>query len=212
MIIKRSPPPEAEACLCRRYASSQKGGTLIRAEVADLETHEHWLTSGRYRPKRCPRCGSPMHVHDRRRRVLLAGPTSSSQTEVARFRCANRDCHAIWQVLPAFLARHLWRAWQVVEKAAWRDRAEVDEATTEIPERTCQRWRARLASSARVLVALLGTAGSAALDAVAAAVGLDGTRRELAGEYADRFGARRGEQLAVLAEHIHRFARGVRLM
>jgi len=113
MTVKRSPPPEAEACLCRPYPSSQKGGTLTCEQVTDLETHARWLATGRYRPAACPRCGAGMHVHDRRPRVMREGPLTTTWTVVARFRCASADCGAAWQVLPMFLARHLWRAWQV---------------------------------------------------------------------------------------------------
>lgn len=45
--VSGSPPLEARACLCRRYPSSQKGGTLIVEGVDDLAEHERRLESGR---------------------------------------------------------------------------------------------------------------------------------------------------------------------
>ena len=51
MTEYRSPPPAAEACLCRVYPSSQKGGTLIAEDVWDLATHEQRLeTPAAYQP------------------------------------------------------------------------------------------------------------------------------------------------------------------
>ncbi len=218
MTEDRSPPPEAEACLCRRYPSSQKGGTLICPSVTDLATHDRWLASGRYRPARCPRCGAETHVHDYRLRWMREDPATSRSTEVARFRCARRACRAVWQVLPAFLARHLWRAWQTVERVVLRPPAAPDDEPAPAPEspiplRTRQRWAARLASAGRTLVVALAAAGSSLLAAVAGAVGLQGTRGELVEQYLRRVGGiRRGERLAALAEHVHRIAPGLRLM
>lgn len=53
----RTPPPPPPACLVRPYPSSQKGGTLIAADVRDPETHRGRLASGGYRPRECKRCG-----------------------------------------------------------------------------------------------------------------------------------------------------------
>ena len=74
--------------MCRRYPSSQKGGTLIAAGVHDLVEHERLLACGAYRPAACPRCSADVHIHDYRTRVL-AGDEATS-TQVARFRCAER--------------------------------------------------------------------------------------------------------------------------
>jgi hypothetical protein len=56
---------------------------------------------------------------------------------------------------------------------------------------------------------VLATAGRAALAEVTQAVGLDGDRRALAGEFAARFGT---TLLARLAALLHRLSPGVRLM
>jgi hypothetical protein len=148
MTEDRSPPPEAEACLCRRYSSSQKGGTLIAEDVTDLEEHVRRLNGARYRPGCCPTCGGRMHVHGDRPRLLLGHPAVA--TVVARFRCATEQCRAVWQVVPAFLARHLWRAWETVEDVAIHGTPTVD-----VPERTQRRWRARAATSAAMVVTAL---------------------------------------------------------
>ena len=119
MTEDRSLSPAAEACLDRRYPSSQKGGTLIAEDVHDLATHEERLEDpGAYRPASCPRCGACLHIHDLRSRVLHGEPQVA--TEVVRFRCADRErCGASWQVLPAFLARYLWGSWSRVRDALW---------------------------------------------------------------------------------------------
>jgi hypothetical protein len=37
---------------------------------------------------------------------------------IRRYICANKECQATWRILPAFLARHLWRVWPTVERVA----------------------------------------------------------------------------------------------
>ena len=61
---------------------------------------------------------------------------------VVVFLCA--ECSASWRVLPAFLARCLWRTWDVVEAALFEGAQKVS-----VPARTVQRWRARLMQAAR---------------------------------------------------------------
>ncbi len=213
MTDHRSPPPQAEACLLVRYPSSQKGGTLIDERVVDLEGHERMLACAGYRPDGCPCCGHYLHIHDYRSRQLLADPAVS--IVVVRFWCPI--CEATWQVLPAFLARCLWRSWRVVEQAVVSDEPDeiaepVAAPEPAVPARTRRRWLARLLSTAALLVATLGGAERAELIAVAGAVGLDGTRAELVREYAARFEVCRGRRLVQLAALIHRLAPGVRLM
>jgi len=214
MTVKRSPPPEAEACLCRPYPSSQKGGTLICEQVTDLETHARWLSTGRYRPRHALDAERECIATGLRQRVMREGPLTTTWTDVARFRCASPDCGAAWQVLPMLLARHLWRAWRVVEKVTLVEPLDDDQEAppSEVPARTRRRWRARLAASARQLVVAFGAAGTVALDALATALGLDATRRELVDEYVGRLRVRSGQRLAAVAEHVHRLVRGVRLM
>jgi len=203
----RSLSPAAEACLCRAYPSSQKGGTLIAEDVHDLATHEQRLEAAdAYRPSSCPRCGSALHVHDLRPRVLRG--EASVATEVMRFRCADRArCGAAWQILPAFLARCLWGSWSRVGEAL------EAAATGSVPARTRRRWRARLAGSARLAVAVLGTATGGVWTRVAIAVGLDARRLDLVQAYAARSAAAcMGMALAELAAALHRLSVGVRLM
>ena len=50
----RVPPPPAPLCLERPYPSSQKGGTLIAADVLDLDSHARRICiSDSYRPAAC---------------------------------------------------------------------------------------------------------------------------------------------------------------
>jgi len=218
----RSPPPPAEACLYRPYPSRQKGGTVIAEQVLDLETHERLLGNGGYRPAGCLRCGGPMHIHEYRERLLLGDPRAS--TYVAIFQCADRErCGAVTRVLPAFLARHLWRAWPTVEGAVagsgsipeTREMGDGIRAGP-VPARTVGRWRARLAASAAALVVVLGTASSTvpALHQVVQQVGLDGTRAEFVRAFVSRAtpGARPALRLATTAAGVHRLMPGVRLM
>jgi len=196
----------APACLNRAYMSSQKGGTLIAEEVRDLESHERRLEDrDSYRPAACGRCGSKVHVHDLRPRLLLGHPALC--TQVIRFRCSDRkECGAVWQVLPAFLARYLWRSWATVEAA-------VEAAgRSEVAGRTRRRWKARLASSARQLVVLLTTTVDEIWSALVAAVGLDASRWDLVGGYGARMQPDPGLCMAELAGLIHRLSPGVRLM
>lgn len=206
MTEDRSLSSASESCLSRPYPSSQKGGTLIAEDVWDLETHERRLQSpDTYRPSGCLRCRANVHVHDLRPRALRGDPAMA--TEVIRFRCADRkQCGAAWQILPAFLARHLWRSWPVVESALeWSGRSPV-------PARTRRRWRARLGSCARLLVAILTTAAEQTWSAIATSVGLDGSRIDLVRSYRAHTGPKPGACFAELAGLIHRLSPGVRLM
>jgi len=209
MTDSRSLSPAAEACLCRRYSSSQKGGTLIAEDVHDLATHERRLEApDAYRPSACPRCGAALHVHDLRPRVLRG--EASVATEVVRFRCADRErCGAAWQVLPAFLARCLWGSWSRVGQTLEAN------VPSSVPARTRRRWRARLASPARLLVAVLSTATDGIWAGIARAVGFDARRIDLVGGYAERTAAVAvswATMLAELSAALHRLSPGVRLM
>lgn len=189
--------------------------------MTDLATHERRLRTGGYRPAACERCGSAMHIHDERPRLLAGHPTQS--TQVARFRCANRDaCGAVVQVLPAFLARHLWRSWETVE-AALEPAAASPEASAAaprarpvVPERTRRRWRARLSSSAAAVIAALGAArGSLSwIERVIETVGRGGRRAEVVSVYRTHATPlpSRGLSYAAPAAVLHRVAPGLRLM
>ncbi len=214
MTDHRSPPPQAEACLLAPYPSSQKGGTLIDERVVDLKVHERMLACAGYRPDSgCPHCGQYLHIHDYRSRQLVADPAVAIL--VVRFWCPS--CEATWQVLPALVARRLWRSWSVVEQAVALDEPEpaAEPAAApepDVPARTRRRWLSRLASTAALLVTTLGGAERPELIAVAGVVGLDGTRAELVREYAAHLQLGRAQRLSQLAARIHRLAPGVRLM
>ena len=204
--------PAEEACLCRAYPSTQKGGTLIAEDVHDLNVHEQRLADPQsYRPENCRRCGAKVHIHDWRPRVLRSEPGIS--TEVLRFRCADRArCGASWQVLPAFLARFLWGSWARVASALGGDARGV------IPARTRERWHTRLAGRARTLVGVLSSANETGVwTTVARTVGLEARRIEVLRGYALARESAAAAELscgcfAELAAALHRLCAGVRLM
>lgn len=202
-------PPAAERCLVFSYASrGQKGGTIIDESVVDLAAHDARMRDpASYRPEECRCGGRTLHVHGRRDRCMLGSAVADGglgAVTVMVFICTS--CVATWRVLPAFLARHLWRAWEVVEGVVTgRRRADAPP----VPRRTQSRWRARLAQTARVPRQVLATSGSAALRELVGAMGLDADREALATEYARRLGT---SLLAPLAALLHRFSPGVRLV
>ena len=195
-------PPPPEACLEKSYSSSQKGGTLIAAGVTDLATHEQLLCDpDRYRPTMCLNCSHDvLHVHDYRERTLRV-EQDRVMVRVLRYRCANPDCRANWQVLPQLIARHLHRTWAVVEAAVKEVRGTHRRP---VSPRTKARWKSRLHSSARRLVKVLASSGVRHWRSLAETVGRQASRAQLV----ERFGRGLGE----LAALVHRLAPGVRLM
>ena len=214
MIDHRSAPPLApEACLCRPYSSSQKGGTVIIEGVLDLEEHERHLRLGLYRLDACPACRGPVHLHDVRPRVMVSGAGESRTVQVTqtqRVRCADRvHCGAAWQLLPAFLARHLWRCWRVVEQAVI---SPSPASASFAPKLTLRRWLGRLASSAAVPITVLAGAATSRVARLVRKVRHSDTRRVLVDAYATVFETPPGRGLCALAGLLHRMAPGVRLM
>lgn len=209
MYPRRAAPPAADECLVSSYASrGVKGGTLIAESVQDVAAHEKRMRRpASYRPAEC-RCGCrTLHIHGRRERKLRGSAVADGglgTVAVMVFLCVA--CSATWRVLPAFLARCLWRAWSVVESAVQGTR---EPGAPVVPERTVQRWRARLAQTARRPGQVLVTAGSQALTRIAQMGGLDADRASLATAYAERFG---GSLLAPLATLLHRLSPGARLV
>ncbi len=198
-------PPAAHPCLSRPYSSrpNQKGGSRIADAVLTVAMHVQMLLSpAQYRPESC-RCGSDcLHFHDRRERHprgLVADGQAVPVVTILVFRCA--DCGATWRVLPAFLARCLWRPWEVVEREV-QDQPRPRSAPA-VPARTVQRWRSRLAQSARLLVQVLVVAGGR-LRELAGRVPLEPTRGDLLAAFDLPF--------AVLAALLHSLAPGVRVM
>ena len=118
------------------------------------------------------------------------------------FLCAK--CFATWRVLPAFLARCLWRTWEVVEAAL------SDGGRPQVPARTVQRWKSRLAQTARAATQALATSGAPMLRAVAQRVGLDASRGALVKAYAEAIAS--PSLLAPLGALLHRLSPGLRLM
>jgi hypothetical protein len=180
----KKPLGSADAKMCchpyldQARPAKQKGGTIIAGEVRTLEEHEATLSNPELvRPQACLRCrAAAVHVHERRHRVFQGETDGPPGTDVLIFRCADRDnCGAVWRMLPAFLARHLWRRWSVVETSVVRPRPNRDRVSS----RTRQRWRARLQSSAAVLVTLLAATGRQRWTELAARVGAAGTRGDL---------------------------------
>jgi len=210
----RLPPPSPEACLVRVRPSSQKGGTIIAEDVTDRATHDRRLCDpDGYRPAFCPNCrDTTLHVHDYRERVLRAEP-GGPVTRVVRHECVG--CDAIWQILPAFIARHLWRTWSVVEHTLRG--AGPPPATLEtrrwprVPERTRRRWRARWLRPAQFLAQILAACGEAAWAAVAGVLAPGATCADLVAAYA---GARvtPAGQLLDVAALVYRLQPKVRLM
>jgi hypothetical protein len=162
----RSPPPQPEECLCRRYPSSQRGGTLIVEEVVTLDGHEQMLRSGGYRPRQgCPRCVGGLHVHDYRTRVLVADP--AGVVTVIRFLCSS--CRATWQMLPAFvapssLAELADRGGDGGRRRHRHRRSPASPTEAPVPASTQRRWLRRLAASAALLVVTVGHGGDAPAD------------------------------------------------
>jgi hypothetical protein len=208
------PPPPAERCLDTSRKSRYRGGTLIAEDVHDHDEHRRRLANiDAYRPEACRTCGCrQLHVHTRPERHPQREPSLPAVVEVLQFRCASEECGATWRVLPLFLARHLWHAWKAVERAMLPDPKLPASAAPPIRARTEARWRARLASSSRVLVVMLAMSGGATLEDVSKRVGLDGTRRDLAVAYAAESKVEPGERLASLGALVDRLERGIRLM
>ncbi len=209
------PPPRSEACLVRRRPSSQKGGTIIAEDVTDRATHDRRICDpDGYRPAFCPNCGErTLHVHDYRERILRAEP-GEPVARVVRHECVG--CDGIWQILPAFIARQLWRTWSVVEHTLMG--AGPAPATCEtrrwprVPERTQRRWRARWLRPARFLAQVLAACGEAAWAALAAGLGPEATCADLVAAYAGARATPAGRLLASLATLVSRLQPTVRLM
>jgi hypothetical protein len=198
-VTQLPPTPYLDRRRPRKRGDKYVGGTLIAAKIVTHEQHAAALANPDLeRPEQCAACDCPsVHVHDRRTRLLDG--LGSARLEILIFRCANPACRVVWRVLPAFLTRHLWRAWARVIEA-------LDEARQRCstPARTRQRWLWRLRERATMLVVVLAQLGPAQSAAVLA-LGLSVTRREVI----DAFGLAR---LAALAALVDRLTPGVRVM
>jgi len=215
MSQDRLPPPEQEACLVRLRPSSQKGGTIVAEDVTDLATHERRLCDpDGYRPKFCPRCrDTTLHVHDYRERVLRAEP-GRPVASIVRHECVG--CEAIWQILPAFIVRHVWRTWQVVEHTLTGATPAPSESEVgrfpPVPERTRRRWSARWLRPARFVAQVLACCGEAVWAALAAGLSPAATCADLVAAYAGATVTAAGHLLAAVAALIYRLQPKVRLV
>jgi hypothetical protein len=208
MSRDRLPPPRSEACLVRQRPSSQKGGTIIAEDVTEPALHARRICDpDGYRPPFCPRCGDrTLHVHDYRERVLRAEPGEPT-ARVVRHECVG--CTAIWQILPAFIARCLWRTWRVVEHTL----TEVAPPHwPPVPGRTRRRWQARWRRPAQVLAQVLAACGHAAWAALATGLAPDATCADLITAYAATTATPSGQPLTAVAALVDRLAPRMRLM
>jgi hypothetical protein len=202
------PPPQPPVCLERSYLSRGiKGGTVIDEAVRDLENHrQHLLDPDGYRPPSCRCCGSEkIYAHCFRERILRpASPDEPALVETIRlYLCPI--CGAVFTVLPAVIARHLWRLWKTVE--------EVSSKGKRAPRTTMGRWLSRLASSAARLIQTLRAIGSHLLDQpLSALLGKVSTRRELVEAVIASRSVSAAHPFAGLAGWIHRLEAGIRLM
>jgi len=153
MSYKQLPPPQPEVCLTGSYVSrGVKGGTVIAEDIWDREAHqEALLDPDTYRAYvgDCGNCGcGKVHALCFRTRLLYPAEVDDlvKVEDIRLYRCPKKGCGAVYTVLPAFVARHLWRDWQTVE--------DVCEGKREAPRSTTGRWYGRLFSSARQLVQL----------------------------------------------------------
>jgi hypothetical protein len=148
-----------------------------------------------------------LHVHDYRERQLRAEPGVPVIT-IVRHVCSH--CEAIWQTLPVFVARHLWRSWIVVELTIT---GSAPPSWPAVPPRTRQRWEERMRSAARLLIQLLAISGGHLWSAIASELGLSAaSRADLLDRYAYVVSVPVGHRLASLDALVYRLAPKVRLM
>jgi hypothetical protein len=204
------PPPPPPVCLLGTYLSrGVKGGTVIHEGVRDLASHrQRLLDPDGYRgcASPCRTCGEKsLHAHCFRHRILRpASQDQPSLIETIRlYLCPG--CGAVFTVLPAVIARHLWRLWKTVE--------EVSSKGAEAPRSTKRRWFSRLSSSAARLVQALRAVGSHLLGRrLSALMGMTVTRRDLVEAVVASRSVPGNHPFAGLAGWVHRLEPGIRLM
>ena len=208
------PEPAAPAYLTSTYVSKTgvRGGTRIAEAVTDLATHHERVRSpDGYRPERCPYCGRKPHGHGIRSRKLRDQPDSASE-DIRRYRC--RPCRAVWQVLPAFLARCLHRTWGAVQSrlvAAGALKATGAEWRVRSKPTTLARWLSRLETSAVTVTQSLVEAG-VGVSVILQEVGIVCSRLVLIEALADQRVTSAPRKLQELACLAHRITPGLRLM
>ncbi len=199
------PPPQPPECLTRSYLSRGiKGGTIIAEDVLDLAEHQkRLLDPDNYRPEECRNCGcEKTHAHCFRERTLREVDPGEPPVIVAIRLFYCRSCGAVFTILPAFIARHLWRSWQTVGSVvSGKERA---------PKRTMARWLSRLQSDASQLVQVFTASVQGAVSDA-----LLRSRPSVRSVFVTALGPLLGAGsfvFARLAAWIHRLAGGIRLM
>lgn len=199
------PPPQPPVCLRRSYASREiKGGTIIAEDVLDLAEHQkRLLNPDNYRPEECRNCGcEKTHAHCFRERTLREADPGQPPVIVAIRVFFCRSCGAVFTILPAFIARHLWRAWQTV--------GSVVSGKARAPKRTIARWLSRLQSDASQLVQVFTASVQGAVSD--ALLRLEPSVRSVFVTALTPFLGAGFSVFARLAAWIHRLAAGIRLM
>lgn len=202
-------PPRPPVCLTRSYVSrGVKGGTLIAEDVTTLEEHRRRLeTPDGYRPGACHACGcSAVHAHCfRERKLRPAVPGEESLVvEIRLYRCAEKSCGAVFTVLPAFVARHLWRSWETVEEV-------VSRRDDSAPRRTLRRWLSRLGSDAWQLIEVFTASVTGSVTRLLTTP-RPATRSAFVATLSRVLRRDQGSVFASIAGWIHRLEAGIRLM
>jgi hypothetical protein len=134
---------------------------------------------------------------------------------IRRYECAGKGCGAYWQVLPAFLARHLQRSWSTIEEASMAEACSVESAektvVSTVPPTTLRRYVSRLSSCASALKAAFAAAG-AAIESVLSLLEPFLTRAAFCEALADGGFLPISRRLAALSGWTHRLIPGLRLM
>lgn len=206
------PPLPPPVCLVRSYESRGiKGGTVIAEHVLDLATHQQMLADPDcYRAVvgACRNCGGErIHALCFRQRVLRPADAQEASlvVDIRLFRCARRGCGAVFTMLPAFIARHLWRAWATVERSA--------RGLEQPPKSTRRRWLSRLASDASDLAQSFVSLAAGVLEAsFLRQVSRSSTRRDVIEVASEAIALHFGHVFAAVAGWIHRLRPGVRLL
>jgi hypothetical protein len=197
-VTQLPPTPYLDRPRPRKNGDKFVGGTVIADEIVTLDEHAAALANpDLIRPRQCAACQrSVLHVHERRTRKLDG--LGSESIEILIFRCAG--CRVVWRVLPAFLARFLWRAWARVGEGL--DTARERCST---PARTRRRHRGRVRGRATMLVTVLALLGPARPEPVAR-LDHEATRRSVIEAFG---GLALLAKLAALVDHL---VPGVRVM
>lgn len=210
LLASAAAPPTPDACLVHSRRKRYHGGTVIAVDVHEFAEHERRLRRpGGYRPPTCLRCGAQhLHVHDYLERIL-PGHSRVPRIDIVRYICADANCRATWRVLPAFVARHLWRHWETVARTIAGGPPRSGDVP--VPDRTRRRWNARLRSAARQIVNILAQHDADDIGLFLTVAQLDWTRRQVVDRlWVGRVIGPHGP--ADIAAALHVLEPGVRLM